>query len=415
MSKRNSILIISAVAILIIGGILFFYFSSNKNTNTTTVATSTNPFGNTSEYNSNNNTNSGQTNSNQQTDNEIIQNTNKLSQIYKNPTSGSVFIKNKDNQNVLRFVDRAVGNVYEYIPETQTSVNRVTNTTIPKIQEAVWSSVGNKLILRYLENDTDTITSFSGKIEAENTSSSTDSLGKITGSFLSTNIGQLIANPKGDKLFALVDKSDRSGTYGFTTNFDGSSKKSIFDSSILYWNISWPKENIITFTTKPNSKDVGLLYFFNTQTYSMDRILGNIIGLSTKVNRDADLVAYSYSTNNAFAFDVYDVKNKISKNFKVSALVDKCVWGISDTKILYCAIPKSITEGNYPEIWYQGLVSFSDNIWKLDIENGIMTTLYEAESDGVTFDAIDLNISSDDKYLSFSNKNDLSLWLLELN
>ena len=415
MSKRNSILIISAVIIFIIGGLLFFYFSSNKNTNTTTGATSTNPFGDTSEYNnSNNNTSGEQTNQNDNT-NEVIQNTNKLSQVYKNPTSGAVFLKNKENQNILRFVDRAVGNVYEYIPETQTSVNRVTNTTIPKIQETIWSSTGSKLILRYLENDTDTITSFAGKIEADTSSSSTDSIGKISGSFLTSNIGQLVSNPKGDKIFSLVDKSDRSGTYGFTSNFDGTNKKNIFDSSILYWNISWPKENIITFTTKSNSKDIGLLYFFNTQTYSMDRILGNIIGLSTVVNNTADLVAYSYSSNSSFALDVYDVKNKISKNFKISTLADKCIWGSNNIKILYCAIPQSITEGDYPEVWYQGLTSFSDNIWELDIEKGTMTVLYESVTDGSTFDAINLNISSDDQYLSFSNKNDLSLWLLELN
>jgi hypothetical protein len=413
MSKRNSILIIFAVILLIIGGLLFFYFSSNntnKNTTNTTQNT-TNPFGNTST-NKTTATSTQTTGNNQNTG--TIKNLAKLIQLYKNPTSGSIFLANKNNQNILRFTDRAVGNIYEYVPETQTGdAQRITNTTIPKIQETVWSNSGDSLVLRYLDDNTDNIISFSSKIKIS--SSSADSVGEITGSFLSSNIKQLVINPAGNKIFGLVDKSDKSGTYGFTANLDGSSKKTIFDSPISYWNISWPKENIITFTTKPNYGDEGLLYFFNTQTYSMDRILGNITGMSTVVNKDANLVAYSYSINNSFSLDVYDVTNKISKNLKIATLADKCVWGNNNTKILYCAIPQTIVGDNYPDAWYQGLESFSDNIWKIDIETGAVEEIYQIGSnENASIDAFDLKISLDDQYLTFSDKTDLSLWLLQI-
>jgi len=181
-----------------------------------------------------------------------------------------------------------------------------------------------------------------------------------------------------------------------------------------YWNISWPKENIITFTTKPNYTDPGLLYFFNTQTYSMNRVLGNIVGLSTLVNKDANLVAYSYNINNSFYLDIYDVISKISKNIKFKTLADKCVWGNNNTKILYCAIPKTITPDNYPDTWYQGLESFSDDIWKIDTETGGVSYLAGSDESGVDMDMFDLKISLDDKYIAFSNKKDLSLWLLQI-
>jgi len=414
MSRKNSILIILVSVFIIIGGLLFFYFSSNNTANNTTntTQTNTNPFGNTSVNNvSNTNT---QTSNTTQTTNPT-KNLAKLIQLYKNPTSGLVFLTNKNNQDVLRFIDRAVGNAYEYVPETQTGeVKRITNTTIPKIQETIWSNSGNNLVLRYLDGDTDNISSFSAKINTS--SSSADSIQEMTGVFLPSNLKQLAINPKGDKIFGLVDKSDKSGTYGFTTNLDGSGKKVIFDSPISYWNISWPKENIITFTTKPNYRDVGLLYFFNTQTYSMDRIIGNVTGMSTLTNKDAGLVAYSYSINNAFYLDVYDVTNKISKNLNVTTLADKCVWGNNNTKILYCAIPKTITLNNYPDAWYQGIASFSDNVWKIDTNTGTMTEIYQIGSnESVDIDAFDLKISLDDKYITLSNKTDLSLWLLKID
>jgi hypothetical protein len=324
-----------------------------------------------------------------------------------------VFLLNKNNQDVLRFVDRAVGNVYEYIPETQSGeAMRITNTTIPKIQESAWSSSGNSLVLRYLDNDTDNISSFSAKISG---TSSTNSLQELTGLFLPSNIKQMAINPNGDKIFSLVDKSDKSGTYGFTTNLDGSGKKVIFGSPISYWNVSWPKENTVTLTTKPTYEDNGLLYFFNPQTYSMDRILGDVTGLSTVTNKDASLVAYSYSENGFFYLNVYDVANRISRNFKIATLADKCVWGNSYTKILYCAVPRIINQNNYPDAWYQGLVSFSDDIWMIDTETGNNEQLYNIGSnEKADIDVFDMKISLDDQYLSFSDKNDLSLWLLKI-
>ncbi len=413
MSKKNSILIISIVSILIIGGLIFFYITSkNGSSVSNNNSSTTNPFGNTSEYNNSYNSENQQNEQNNTENSETVINTSKLTQIYKNPTSGAVFFNNKENKPVLRFVDRAVGNIYEY-KTVESSLNRVTNTTIPKIQESIWSNTGNNLVLRYLDNDTDKIISFVAKIE-NNLSTSTDNIfSKISGNFLTPNVNQVTINPKGDKIFSLIEKSDRSGTFGFTTNIDGGNKKNIFDSSISYWNISWPKNNIITFTTKPNSADVGLLYFFNTDTYEMTRVLGNILGLSTLTNKDTDLVAYSYSVNNIFSLNIYDVKNKINKNMQISTLADKCVWGNTNTKILYCAVPQSITIGNYPDVWYQGLVSFSDDIWQINTEDGTMKSIYQIGENESTIDAYNLNISSDDKYISFTNKNDLSLWLLQ--
>ncbi|MFH0755525.1 MAG: hypothetical protein V1910_02570 [bacterium] len=410
MSKKNLFLII-LISIFLIGILVFFYFFNNINKISIDLSKNESDFFGNTSANKTFATTSTQTTENDQTS-DIIKNRAKLLQIYKNPTSGSIFLINKDKQNILRFVDRAIGNVYEYAPENQNGeVQRITNTTIPKIQETVWSNFGDNLILRYLDENTDNIISFSAKIKNISTSSA-DSLREITGTFLSPNLKQLIINPKGDKIFGLIDKSDKSGTYGFTTNLDGSGKKIIFISPISYWNISWPKENIITFTTKPNYKDIGLLYFFNTQTNSMDRILGNIIGLSTLTNKDTSLTAYSYSINNSFLLDIYDVKNKISINWQIPTLAEKCIWG-NNTKILYCAIPQTIIADKYPDVWYQGLVSFKDNIWKMNIEYGSMEKISQIDSD-IDIDAFNLKISLDDKYLAFSNKNDLSLWLLEL-
>jgi hypothetical protein len=414
MSKRNSIIIILLIFILITGTLIFYYFSNGnapaQNPQNITPAQG-NLFGNTP---SNGNAVVSTTTGGEAPAVSPAQISAKLIQIYKNPTSGSIFFTNKNNQNVLRFISRASGNAYEYLPESQTGEPiRITNTTIPKIQEAVWSSVGDNLVLRYLDSDTDNIVSFSAKIKISTTTP--DSTGEITGTFLTTNIKEAVINPKGDKIFGLLEKNDKSGSYGIVYSFNDTSKKQTFDSPVSFWNISWPKENIITFTTKPSFNDLGYLFFFNTQTGEMSRVLGDVLGMSTLTNSDTSLVAYSKSQSGSFSLDIYDIKNKINRSFRMPTLADKCVWGIKNIHILYCAVPQNIPAGVYPDDWNQGLALFSDNIWMIDAETGTTKLIYQIGSnESASIDAVDLKISSDDQYLTFSNKADLSLWLLKI-
>ncbi len=410
MSKRNSIIIISLIVLLIAGGLIFFYFYTNQSKKSSAGPTNQNPFGTPSATQNSASTTSG-------TGQNITQNiktTAQLIELYKNPTSGSNLFLNKSNQDVIRFVDRSNGNVYEYIPSTQTGApTRLTNETIPKVQEAVWLNGGNNLAFRYLDTGTNVIDSYLAKITV-GTSTASGVLGSITGSFITPNLNQLVADPAGNSLFGLMINNNE--TYGVSLSSTGSSEKQIFNSSVLDWNISWPKESVITMTTKPSYKYKGYLFFFSPQTGSMSRIIGGMLGLSTITNSDASLVAYSTSNGNSFSFNVYDVKNETNKNIQANTLADKCVWGIEDNTMLYCAIPNVITASNYPDAWYQGLVSFSDNIWSINTNTGETKLLYQVGiNENAQIDVINPMISPDDQYISFMNKNDLSLWLLKIN
>jgi hypothetical protein len=402
------------MTLLIIGGLLYFYFHLSNNSfqpaNTSVTGTITNPFG----TNTASGTNTDITNTSSSTQNTAIKNTAQLIEIYKNPVSGSVFFTNKNNQDDVRFIDRGNGNVYEYLPTSQTGqATRLTNTTIPKVQEAIWSNNGSNVFLRYLDT-VGNLASFAATVNVNAGTSTDGSLGNISGAFITSNIQELVTNPKGNQIFALLQNNV--GSYGFTGLLDGSSKKQIFNSPISLWNISWPSTNTITFTTKPTYANYGFLYFFNTQTQSMDRILGDIPGLSTVTNNGANLVAYSESQNNSFNLDIYDVKNKTNEGYKITTLADKCIWGNTDNTVLYCAVPQIIPLDTYPDAWYQGTESFSDSIWMINTTTGTTNLLYQIGlKENVSIDAMNLQLSPDDKYLVFQNKNDLSLWLLTIN
>ncbi len=414
MSKRNLILTIILIFIILIVSFFYFYFFNNSNNqNINKEPTEEFPFGTTQneETNINNGVNGGSILNNLFGSSTLTETENnnliKIRQIYKKPISGLTFIEKK-----LRFIDRASGNIYDYQTENPTiDPIRVTNTTIPKIQESVFFNRGQNVILRYID-DLKSITSFIGKIST----SSDPNINEINGEFLSKDIKQIVVSPSNNNIFELAEKQN-TGVFGYiysTTTINN--KKEIFNSPISLWNISWPKEEIITFTTKPNHKDYGFMFFFNTKTYSFDRILGEIIGLTTNTNSTAEEVFYSENKVNSLKLKIYDIKNLENKSLEINTISDKCIWSKFNKKIIYCAVPNIIPKGNYPDDWYQGKISFNDSFWKINIEEGTTKIIYENKNNsGLELDVINLNISPDDKYISFINKNDLSLWLLDIS
>jgi hypothetical protein len=419
MSQRNYTLIILAVFILVFGGLIVWYFSSSSPKTTTATSTTglISPFGTTPgnrfvSTNANNQQTGGSFGSSTGT---VSKNIAKLFQVYKNPTSGDVFFIDTNGADILRFIDRAVGNAYEYVPASGTPATRLTNTTIPKIEEALWSGNGINVFLRYLENDTDTITTFTGKVTLP-TATTSGNFGELTGGYLSSDVREIAVDPLGKNIFQIFEKDNNAGSYGMTSLLDGSKKSQIFSSIISYWNISWPKESTITLTTKGSFANNGLLYFLNTSSGKLTQILSGMPGLSTVTNGDASFVAYSQSQGQGFALDVYDVKKGTTESFSMPTLADKCAWGKNDTAILYCAVPTSVNPDSYPDAWYQGQESFSDDIWKIDASKQTMGLLYQIGSNSTAnIDAYNLEVSPDDNYLSFMDKNDSSLWILNIS
>jgi len=412
MSRRNSIIIILAVLFIIIIALLFWYFYNGTTPSTIPVTVNqgqTLPFGNNSGNKATTTTSTNPVGQTGTTTKAI----GKLTQIYKTPTSGSVFFM-RGNNDVLRFTDRANGNTYEYIPQTNPDApTRITNTTIPKIQESVWASGENNLVLRYMDDNTDGIVSFAGKI---NTSTTTVGVvGQIIGAFLPASIQQLAINPSGNQIFSLLNTTDNSGSIGVSSSLDGANKKQIFSSPLSALNVSWPKDNILTFTTKPTYDRYGDLFFYNIQTNAFTKIIGNMSGMSTLTNGDASLVAFSHNQNSLPVLNVFDVKNNNSKTVQFYDLADKCVWGQNNKNMLYCSAPKNVQSANYPDVWYQGLASFADNFWQIDTQTGATKLLYSTNNTNENIDGMDMTISQDDKYIVIQNKNDLSLWLLNLN
>ena len=83
--------------------------------------------------------------------------------------------------------------------------------------------------------------------------------------------------------------------------------------------------------------------------------------------------------------------------------------------MVYCATPGEPVLGLYPDDWYRGVISTADKIWQLSASSGeihLVSSIVD-QSDRV-IDAFNLGLDPKDEFLFFMNKNDLSLWSLDL-
>lgn len=307
----------------------------------------------------------------------------------------------------LRYVDRTTGNVFQTFADKIEEV-KFSTTTIPKIYEAFFGKSTN-VVLRYLKGN-QIIQTYVGTLPKEVLGGDTTVANELKGYFLAENITEVSVSPDAQKIFYLLNMGD--GVVGTVVNLVDAKKTQVFSSAFTEWLTQWPTPNTITFTTRPDSSVQGFIYAFNLTTKSFTRVLGEVNGLTTLTSPSGKMVL---SGDNFLTLSLYHTDTKTTEAVGVKTLPEKCVWE-SGNVFIYCAVPKIGGRGDYPESWYKGLVSFSDQIWRVNTETGNATVLIDPAlvPGGEEIDGIKLSLAPDGRYLFFVNKKNSSLWELDL-
>jgi len=317
---------------------------------------------------------------------------------------------------VVRYVDRGAGHIFEAYSDRE-EIEKLSNTTLPRIYESYWNKNLNAVILRYIKSNTDTIVNFYGEIRPTTKATSTDPINttpyEVRGKFLSAGIDSIAVSPKGDRVFTLNIEDGRG--IGYISGFDESKKTKILDIPLTQLSIAWPEENTAIVTTKASGMARGYVYSLNITTGLFQKIMGDIVGLTTKASTDAKRILFSNSANNSIKTSVFNISESKTASVIFKTLPEKCVWSNINKNDLYCAVPVEIPSGTYPDDWYRGKISFIDQIWHLDTNTGEVNLLANLLNlSNKLIDAVDLTLDKKEDYLYFINKNDLSLWSLDL-
>ena len=308
----------------------------------------------------------------------------------------------------LRYVDRATGNIYQTFTD-KIEERKFSSTIIPKVYEAFFGNKGQSVVMRYLKTDGRTIETFVAGLPKEYIGGDTAENNEIKGVFLPENIKDVSLSPDTGSIIYLFNVGDN--IVGTTLNLTSNKKAQVFDSPFTEWLSLWPSSKMITFTTKPSSGIPGYMYAMDPSGKNFNKIIGRVNGLTTLSSPNGKLVLYG---NDSLSLNLYHTDTKVLDSIQIRTLPEKCVWG-KESDVIYCGAPKSIGTGQYPDAWYQGEVSFSDQIWKIDIETGNATIIADpAAISGEEIDSTKLMMDEGENYLFFVNKKDSFLWELEL-
>lgn len=298
----------------------------------------------------------------------------------------------------VRYVERASGNVYSFLVHGRV-LARIGNKTLPGALEVSWLPDGSRAFVRYLSSE--------GGAEQVSTYALPATGGE--GYFLPANLSDLQVIDQNTILTLL---STANGSVASIAPLSGSVSSTLFNSPLSSITVR-PSGRDFVATTKGTSFVGGYAFLVSGKTGSFSRILGPHTGLSTLPSPKGDLVLFSYVYKGKLFTSVISVSAHTVTALPVATLAEKCAWS-SDSLSLYCGVPTAVTK-NLPDSWYQGVDSFSDRLWKIDLSTRLATLITDPSTiSGVHVDMDSLTLDSASDVVVFTNKADSSLWAYDL-
>lgn len=332
-------------------------------------------------------------------------------ELVKESVAGAVALERKRNDGTkttfVRYVERATGHVREIVPG-QNDAARISNTTVPKVAEAIFAPGGEALVLRILSNPFNEISTVLAQIVSATSTDGTT--GKLDGVTLPEKVSAVALAPDGKHVFTLVPDTD--GSRGIVQDMSGKGRHEILRSPLSEWLPDWTSANTITLTSRPSVGVPGFLYALPAEGGTLSRVLAGEGALLTNTSRDGTQSLVTEATKKGLVDYLYTPKSAQKTNFPIITLPEKCVWSHLVPTTLYCAVPdNSVAFTDLPDAWYRGDLSFVDSFWKVDTKTMKTTFLGTPPS---SVDAITPTLSLSENMLLFMNKGNGHLWALKL-
>lgn len=299
----------------------------------------------------------------------------------------------------IRFVERQSGNLYAFRLHDRL-LTRISNRTLPGIQDAVWTGDGSRAFVRYLTRSAD------GTERVDTYALPADG---GEGYFLEQNLEKVSVQGTSTVLSLL---SRATGSVGTLTNPDGTNPRTAFNSPLTSLVAALTNTSIVA-TTRASSGLDGYSFLVSRADGSFTRLLGPLRGLVTLPNQEGTAVLYSYVDRNRTYLQVINTSSRAVTALPLSTFAEKCVWAPGGLAV-YCAVPTALS-GNMPDDWYQGAQTFSDRIWRIDLSTRLATLIVDpGQVADVAIDAVALSIDRMGDALVFTNKKDGTLWVYDL-
>lgn len=309
-------------------------------------------------------------------------------------TEGEGLIKNT----YIRYAEAGTGHVF-LINNVTGEEKRISNATIAGASRAVFSPNGQYVAIAsgYTTQNTITLVTLTSDDTA-------------TTQVLSQKMVDFNFSATNELRYTEYSSSGQTGRILNPATLVGSTIFTIpFQSATVIWSTNTTSPNYVY--PKTSAKLPGYLYTLTNGTIKRLNVTGN--GLTVEANQD-----YYVSTMQMGQKPSSFISR--SKDQKTSSLPivmepSKCVFSTQESNVLFCGYELTEYSYEFPDNWYKGLVSFSDKIWRIDLERGSATQIVNPEMEtGRTVDITNMIIGDSDEILYFTNKTDNTLWMYEI-
>jgi hypothetical protein len=309
-------------------------------------------------------------------------------------------------EHVIRYISRSNGYVYEIAERDTTDgqSSQISNIFIPNIYEGYFADTNKTAVLRFLRDDNQTIATYTVPIPDANPDNTRT---QKEGTYLPNNILTMAVSPNSGFLARLTFEQG-SGVLT-SSNTQGVNKKEILRTPFKDWIVLWPTQTIPYVQTKASGTTEGFLYAVQLDK-SLKKIVGNVLGLTASVSPSGAYVLYSQTVHDSFTTKLLNTKTGTTLGLNLSILPEKCVWLKNED--LICAGSDTAPNALYPDSWYNGTVSLTDNLYRISTKMSTFDAIYKAEEG--SFDMTNLHVDEDRGFLYFINKPTGVLWKFKL-
>ncbi len=339
-------------------------------------------------------------------------NKNKITKI-KESVAGMIFIsipdeiagpvgvdKNGDNiyeyTESIRYVVKENGYVYDYLPKYKKSY-LISDTAIPKISYAHFSTDGNTILFQYLDENLSTEKSILG------------TLGDNNVVILPDNIISFSFGKNGEFVYVIKD------TVGakFVLREKSGKETIVYTSPISEWNVSFLGENNLLVTTKASEYAGGYAYTVDIKTKKVTKLWSNINGLTTKTSFNGNYILKSETVSSGPELSLYEVKTGIMSKLDKMGLVEKCNFSQDET-ILTCGIPVEFSSNPYPDDWYLGIIKTNDILVRYTTQNKNSRMISNLSTEiNKEIDILETISNNSGNKTAFIDKSNMDLYLYE--
>ncbi|MEK7601878.1 MAG: hypothetical protein AAB472_00080 [Patescibacteria group bacterium] len=297
----------------------------------------------------------------------------------------------------VSYIERESGNIYTYRAHVRT-LTRLTNKTLPGVVEASWVSDGSLAFVRFVSmvDTTEQLQTYALPAQSGE------------GYFLEQNLAQVFTTGSSTLVTLLATTNGSTATI---SNASGANPRTLFTSRLSAITLQTGGGSYVA-TTKASAGADGYAFQVD-KAGTFTRVLGALPGLSTRVSPSGKFLLYSFVERGTLVLAVLDMSTHTATRLPLSTLADKCTWSL-DSSTVFCGVPTAM-KGTFPDDWYQGVVSFTDRLWKIDMSQRVASMLIDPSQAGdVAIDAVSLTVDSTSDVLFFTNKQGGALYAYDL-